>query len=148
MSFHVHWMCVCWAGSEILQVSPSRFTDHVTGSIPPTPCCDIVIHNALTIPACLVSHAFPSYGGMLSDCVHRGKGFGQLQGNWGNALMAYGTLKKRYLSALQEGPQPYSYEEQDATSLAEEQITGVFRGAALALTAGQVLKLHHSSCNG
>ena len=47
-----------------------------------------------------------------------------LQGNWGNALMAYGTLKKRYLSALQEGPQPYSYEEQDAASLAEEQITG------------------------
>ena len=40
--------------------------------------------------------------------------------------MAYGTLKKRYLSALQEGPQPYSYEEQDAMSLAEEQITGGF----------------------
>ena len=38
--------------------------------------------------------------------------------------MAYGTLKKRYLSALQEGPQPYSYEERDAASLAEEQITG------------------------
>lgn len=37
--------------------------------------------------------------------------------------MAYGTLKKRYLSALQEGPQPYSYEEQDAASLAEQQIT-------------------------
>ena len=38
--------------------------------------------------------------------------------------MAYGTLKKRYLTALQEGPQPYSYEERDAVSLAEEQITG------------------------
>ena len=38
--------------------------------------------------------------------------------------MAYGNLKKRYLSALQEGPEPYSYEERDAASLAEEQITG------------------------
>ena len=38
--------------------------------------------------------------------------------------MAYGNLKKRYLSALQEGPAPYSYEERDAASLAEEQITG------------------------
>ena len=46
------------------------------------------------------------------------------QGNWGNALMAYGNLKKRYLNALQDGPQPYSYEERDAASLAEEQITG------------------------
>lgn len=54
-----------------------------------------------------------------------------MQGNWGNALMAYGTLKKRYLSALQEGPQPYSYEEQAATSLAEEQITGGFRSIPL-----------------
>lgn len=49
-----------------------------------------------------------------------------VQGNWGNALMAYGTLKRRYLADLREGPQPYTYEEQDAASLAEEQITGTF----------------------
>ncbi len=64
-----------------------------------------------------------------------------MQGNWGNALMAYGTLKKRYLSALQEGPQPYSYEEQDAASLAEDQITGVFRSTAPVLVSRQSLKL-------
>ncbi|CAK0782613.1 hypothetical protein CVIRNUC_005815 [Coccomyxa viridis] len=56
-------------------------------------------------------------------------------GNWGNALMAYGNLKKRYLSALQEGPEPYSYEERDAASLAEEQITG--EAEAALVVAGQ-----------
>ena len=46
------------------------------------------------------------------------------QGNWGNALMAYGGLKRRYLDILREGPPPASYEEDAAARAAEQQLTG------------------------
>jgi hypothetical protein len=46
------------------------------------------------------------------------------QGNWGNALMAYGSLKRRYLDVLREGPPPASYEEDAAARAAEQQLIG------------------------
>ncbi len=58
-----------------------------------------------------------------------------LQGNWGNALMAYGVLKKRYLSELQESPPPRSYEERAAARAAEEQLTGARRSVCRHATA-------------
>jgi hypothetical protein len=47
-----------------------------------------------------------------------------VQGNWGNALMAYGILKKRYLNALREFPPPLSPDERAAMEDAEAQIMG------------------------
>lgn len=38
--------------------------------------------------------------------------------------MAYGILKKRYLSELRDAPPPQSYEERAAARAAEDQLTG------------------------
>ncbi|KAK9904083.1 hypothetical protein WJX75_004054 [Coccomyxa subellipsoidea] len=59
----------------------------------------------------------------------------KVQGNWGNALMAYGVLKKRYLSELRDAPPPQSYEERAAARAAEDQLTDEAEAALVA--AGQ-----------
>ena len=53
------------------------------------------------------------------------------QGNWGNALMAYGSLKKRYLEALADAPPPRSVNEAAAARAAKQQLlgAGTFCGA-------------------
>ncbi len=38
--------------------------------------------------------------------------------------MAYGSLKRRYLDVLREGPPPASYEEDAAARAAEQQLIG------------------------
>ncbi len=46
------------------------------------------------------------------------------QGNWGNALMAYGSLKRRYLDALREGPPPQTRDDAAALRASEAQLLG------------------------
>ncbi|CAL8470912.1 g10454 [Coccomyxa elongata] len=59
----------------------------------------------------------------------------KVQGNWGNALMAYGVLKKRYLSELRQAPPPRSYEERAAARASEDQLIDEAEAALVA--AGQ-----------
>ena len=68
------------------------------------------------------------------------------QGNWGNALMAYGSLKRRYLEALQEGPPPQTREDATALRASEAQLLGArtlsllnptYLAVALPLQSGQ-----------
>lgn len=54
----------------------------------------------------------------------KGCGCGAEQGNWGNALMAYGILKKRYISELRQAPPPRTYEERAAARATEDQLIG------------------------